>query len=85
MEEGKYRYKEVLMSIKRWRMIVNRVILKRKTENRLNQIKTFLAGAKTAAEVEKLVEKDWQRAEYFGKGKKEFVKLFSLQLPDYFE
>lgn len=54
-------------------MIVNRVILKRKTENRLNQIKTFLAGAKTAAEVEKLVEKDWQKAEYFGKGKKAFV------------
>ena len=61
-------------------MTVNRVILKRKTENRLNQIKTFLAGAKTAAEVEKLVEKDWQRAEYFGKGKKEFVEPLILTI-----
>jgi len=54
---------------------VSKKILKSRKKKRLEKIKKFLNGAKTPAEVKKLVELDWQKAEYFGVGKRDFVKI----------
>jgi len=57
---------------------VSKKILKSRKKKRLDKIKKFLGGATTRAEVRQLVEEDWQRAEYFGVGKRDFV-MFNFQ------
>lgn len=57
---------------------VSKKILKSRKKKRLEKIKKFLNGAKSSAEVKKLVELDWQKAEYFGVGKRDFV-MFNFQ------
>lgn len=57
---------------------VSKKILKSRKKKRLDKIKKFLGGASTRAEVRQLVEEDWQRAEYFGVGKRDFV-MFNFQ------
>ena len=52
---------------------VTRVIYRIRFDNRLQKIKDFLKGATTREEVIKLVNQDWQKAEYTGLGKKDFV------------
>lgn len=39
----------------------------------MSKIRVFLKGATKRSEVEKLVNQDWQKAEYAGVGKKDFV------------
>jgi hypothetical protein len=58
----------------------SKIILRRRAEKRLNKIKTVLRGAKTREEVKEIVRQDWQRAEYFGVGKKDFVSPMQTSL-----
>jgi len=57
---------------------VSKKILKSRKKKRLEKIKKFLNGAKSSAEVKKLVELDWQKAEYFGVGKRDFVNFLTF-------
>ena len=52
---------------------VSKKIIKTRAGNRLAKVVKLLNGAKTVAEVKEIVKEDWQRAEYFGVGKKDFV------------
>ncbi len=52
---------------------VSKKILFSRKKKRIEKINKFLSGAKTVEEVKKLVQEDWQRAEYFGIGKRDFV------------
>jgi hypothetical protein len=49
--------------------------LRHRASTRLKKIKITLNGAKTREDVKQVVLQDWQRAEYFGVGKKDHVNF----------
>ena len=60
--------------------VVSKHILGERVKKRAKKVKAVLDGAKTREEVRKIVEKDRQRAEYYGVGKKDFVQKYYLYL-----
>ncbi|KAL4456204.1 hypothetical protein ABPG74_014165 [Tetrahymena malaccensis] len=59
--------------LKRFMNAGTKIILKMRMENRLIKLKNLLCDCQTKEDVKKLVQLDWQKAEYAGVGKKEFI------------
>ena len=51
----------------------SKVILRYRADNRLQKIRKLLGNANTREKVKEIVRLDWQKAEYFGIGKKDHV------------
>lgn len=52
-----------------------KIVMRIRADKRLTKIKNFLGAAKNREDVKKLVVQDWQRADYLGSGKTNFVKF----------
>ena len=59
--------------IKRFVTIASKIITAKRLQKRLQKIKDFLKGVKTREQAKMLVNQDWQKAEYAGVGKKDFI------------
>lgn len=55
--------------------VATKIILRIRVDKRINRIKSYLGEAKNKQEVQQLVKEDWQRADYLGTGKADFVKF----------
>lgn len=56
-------------------LVASKIIIRYRAEGRFQKIKTYIKGCDTKEKVRKFVEQDWERAEYFGMGKKDYVNL----------
>ena len=52
-----------------------KIVMRLRADKRLYKIKNFLGAAKSRDDVKRLVIQDWQRADYMGSGKTNFVKF----------
>ncbi len=59
--------------------VASKIILRSRAEGRFQKIKTYIKGCDTKEKVRQFVKQDWERAEYFGIGKKDYVKLLLLR------
>lgn len=63
------------LRLKKFMKCATKIVMRLRADKRLMKIKSFLGGAKNRDDVKRLVIQDWQRADYLGSGKTNFVKF----------
>lgn len=53
--------------------VASKIILRYRASERLRKIRAYIQGCRTREDVKQFVKQDWERAEYFGIGKKDYV------------
>jgi len=63
------------LRLKKFMKCATKIVMRLRADKRLMKIKNFLGAAKNREDVKKLVIQDWQRADYLGSGKTNFIKF----------
>jgi hypothetical protein len=63
------------LRLKKFMKCATKIVMRLRADKRLFKIKNFLGSAKNRDDVKRLVIQDWQRADYLGSGKTNFVKF----------
>jgi hypothetical protein len=63
------------LRLKKFMKCATKIVMRLRADKRLFKIKNFLGAAKNRDDVKRLVIQDWQRADYLGSGKTNFVKF----------